>query len=154
VAPPAAAPKPRAPSREELMQRALASVSASPDREREKSKTPPEEREGDAAGSPDGTASSAEEGDLYFAKVQAEILSHYAIPSIISERERMALKAVVVAWIAPDGKLIRYQFDRRSGNAQFDSALERAIKASRIPAPPPERAKAIRDEGVALEFTP
>ena len=97
---------------------------------------------------------TAEEGDLYFAKVQAEILSHYTIPSIISERERMALKAVVVAWIAPDGKLVRYQFDRRSGNAQFDSALERAIKASRIPAPPPERARAIRDEGVALEFTP
>jgi outer membrane biosynthesis protein TonB len=151
-APPAAAPKPRAPSREELMQKALASVSASPDRER--SKAPPEERECDTAGSPDGTAATAEEGDLYFAKVQAEILSHYTIPSIISERERMALKAVIVAWIAPDGKLVRYQFDRRSGNAQFDSALERAIKASRIPAPPPERAKAIRDEGVALEFTP
>jgi outer membrane biosynthesis protein TonB len=152
TAPSAPAPRPRAPSREELMQKALASVSASPDRER--SKAPPEEREGDAAGSPDGTAATAEEGDLYFAKVQAEILSHYTIPSIISERERMALKAVVVAWIAPDGKLVRYQFDRRSGNAQFDAALERAIKASRIPAPPPERAKAIRDEGVALEFTP
>lgn len=152
IAPPAPAPKAHAPSREELMQRALASVSASPDRER--SKAPPEEREGDAAGSPEGTAATAEEGDLYFAKVQAEILSHYSIPSIISERERMALKAVVVAWIAPDGKLIRYQFDRRSGNAQFDAALERAIKASRIPPPPPERAKAIRDEGVALEFTP
>ena len=152
TAPPAQAPKAHAPSREELMQRALASVSASPDRER--SKAPPEEREGDAAGSPDGTAATAEEGDLYFAKVQAEILSHYDIPSIISERERMALKAVVVAWIAADGKLVRYQFDRRSGNAQFDAALERAIKASRIPPPPPERAKAIRDEGVALEFTP
>ena len=152
TAPPAPAQRPRAPSREELMQKALASVSASPDRER--SKAPPEEREGEEAGSPDGTAATAEEGDLYFAKVQAEILSHYAIPSIISERERVALKAVIVAWIAPDGTLVRYRFDRRSGNAQFDSALERAIKASRIPPPPPERAKAIRDEGVALEFTP
>ena len=147
-----AAPRPRAPSREELMQRALASVSAAT--EREHSKAPPEEREGEETGSPDGTAATAEEGDLYFAKVQAEILSHYAIPSIISERERMALKAVIVAWIAPDGSLLRYQFDRRSGNTQFDAALERAIKASRIPAPPPERARAIRDEGVALEFTP
>jgi TonB C terminal len=152
VAPAPAQPKRRAPTREELMQRALAGVSASPERERSKEK--PEERVGEEDGSPEGTAPTAEEGDVYFAKVQAEILSHYTIPSIISERERMSLKAVVLAWIAGDGKLVRYQFDKRSGNAQFDAALERAIKASTLPPPPPERARAIRDEGVALEFSP
>ena len=142
----------RTPTREELMQRALAGVSGSVEREREA--RPPEEREGAEDGSPEGTAATAEEGDAYFGLVQAEILRHYTLPSIISEREQMSLKATVVAWINADGSIARYQFDQRSGNAFFDAALERAIKASKVPPPPPDRARAIRSDGVALVFTP
>jgi colicin import membrane protein len=150
----APAPKkaaPRQPTREELMQRALAGVSG--DRDRSELKKD-EERVGQENGSPEGTASSAEEGDTYFGAVQAEILAHYTLPSIISERERMSLKATIIAWIGPDGTILKYTFDHRSGNAQFDSALERAIKSSKVPPPPADRARAIREDGVALVFTP
>lgn len=151
----AAKPAPPAPkplSRKELMERALAGVSSNVARERRD--RPPEERVGEETGSPDGTAESAEEGDAYFSAVQAAILANYVLPSIISERERMSLKATVVAWIARDGAIVRYEFEKRSGNRFFDEALERAIKRTRVPPPPPERERAVRDVGVALVFTP
>lgn len=151
----AAKPAPPAPkplSRKELMERALAGVSSNV--AREKRDHPPEERVGQETGSPDGTAESAEEGDAYFSAVQAAILANYVLPSIISERERMSLKATVVAWIARDGAIVRYEFEKRSGNRFFDEALERAIKRTRVPPPPPERERAVRDVGVALVFTP
>ena len=152
AAPPRPSAPRRTPTREELMQRALAGVSGSAEREHEARL--PEEREGAEDGSPEGTAASAEEGDAYFGLVQAEILRHYTLPSIISERERMSLKATIVAWINNDGSIAHYQFDQRSGNAFFDAALERAIKASKVPPPPPDRARTIRSDGVALVFTP
>jgi len=145
-------PKPKALSREELMNRALAQATRGVDQERHELK--PEEREGKEDGSPLGTAATAEEGDQYFAAVQAAILENYLLPSIISERDRMALKATVDAWIAKDGTITRYVFEQRSGNHFFDEALELAIKRTKVPPPPADRAAAVARDGVALVFTP
>jgi outer membrane biosynthesis protein TonB len=133
------------------MAQALAGVTRSPDREpRQKS----EERVGSPDGSAAGTAATAEEGDAYFTAVQNAILAQYVLPSIISERERMSLQATVVAWIGGDGSILRHRFERRSGNRFFDDALELAIKRAKVPPPPAGRAREIREEGVALVFTP
>ncbi|MBS2022768.1 MAG: TonB C-terminal domain-containing protein [Deltaproteobacteria bacterium] len=137
-------------SRAELMARALAGVDANVEKDR---KERPVEKEGAEDGSEEGTAASAEEGDQYFAAVQAAILANYVLPSIISETERMTLKATLVAYIARDGTIVRHEFEKRSGNKFFDDALELAIKRSKVPPPPPDREKTVR-EGVALVFTP
>lgn len=138
-------------SRREQMARALAGVDANVEKERKD--RPPEEPEGLETGSETGTAASEEEGDRYFAAVLEAVRAHYVLPSIISERELASLKATVVAFIARDGTIIRYEFEKRSGNKNFDDALERALKLSKVPPPPPEREKLVR-EGVAFVFTP
>jgi hypothetical protein len=147
----AAPPAPRAPTRQELMARALAHAAgqASPTQEK-----PDPDRAGQATGSAAGTAESDEAGDKYFTEVHDAILANYAVPSVISERERLFLSATVLAYIGRDGAIVRHQFEKKSGNHFFDEALELAIQRTKLPPPPPELAKALRDEGVALNFKP
>ncbi len=149
---PGPAPKKPEPSRRELMERALASAAghATPE-----SREPPDpERAGSASGSPEGTAASAEEGDAYFTAVHDAVLEHYVVPSVISERERLFLSASVIAWIGADGRILKHEFQAKSGNTFFDQALERAIEQTKLPAPPPDLARALRDSGVVLNFRP
>ena len=144
----------RQPTRQELMRRALALAGAHAGVERERDDRRPEEREGTAEGSVQGTAATAEEGDKYFTAVHDAILQNYVLPSVISERERLYLKATLLAFIGPDGSLLRHQILKASGNALFDQALELALQKTHLPAPPRELAKALRDEGVELNFKP
>lgn len=146
-----AAKKPE-PSRRELMERALAAAAghATP----ESREAPDPERAGSASGSAEGTAASAEEGDAYFTAVHDAILEHYVVPSVISERERLFLSASVIAWIGADGRILKHEFQAKSGNNFFDQALERAIQQTSLPAPPPDLARALRDSGVVLNFRP
>jgi hypothetical protein len=148
----APAPKKPEPSRRELMERALAAAAghATPE-----SREPPDpERAGSASGSVEGTAASAEEGDAYFTAVHDAVLEHYVVPSVISERERLFLSASVIAWIGADGRILKHEFQAKSGNSFFDQALERAIEQTKLPAPPPDLARALRDSGVVLNFKP
>jgi outer membrane biosynthesis protein TonB len=147
-----AAPHKREPTRSELMERALARAAGKSEAE---SREPPDpERAGSATGSVQGTAATAEEGDAYFSAVHDAILEHYVVPSVISERERLYLAASVIAWVGSDGRILRHEFQKKSGNAFFDQALERAIQQTKLPAPPPEMARALRDNGVVLNFRP
>ena len=151
--PPApSAPERRDPSRRELMERALARAAGKTAPESHDAPDP--ERAGQATGSAEGTAASAEEGDAYFSAVHDAILEHYIVPSVISERERLYLAATVVAYIGPDGTILRHDFQKKSGNDFFDQALELAIQRTRLPAPPPDLARSLRDTGVALNFRP
>ena len=148
----ATAPRKREPTRSELMERALARAAGKAEPE---TREPPDpERAGLASGSLQGTAATPEEGDAYFSAVHDAIFEHYVVPSVISERERLYLTAQVVVWIAPDGRIIRYDFQKKSGNAFFDQALERAIQQTKLPAPPPDMARALRDNGVVLNCKP
>jgi len=115
---------------------------------------PDPERAGSAQGSPEGTATSAEEGDAYFTAVHDAILENYVVPSVISERERLYLSATVLAYIGPAGQILKHQFQKRSGNHFFDEALELAIQRSKLPPPPADLVRSLRDSGVVLNFRP
>src|SRR5205814_3542969 len=147
-----AAPREPEPTRSELMERALARAAGKSDAE---SREPPDpERAGSATGSAAGTAATAEEGDAYFTAVHDAILENYVVPSVISERERLYLAASVVAFIGADGRILKHEFQKKSGNGFFDQALELAIQKTRLPAPPPDLARSLRDSGVVLNFRP
>jgi TonB family protein len=144
-------PAPRAPTRAEMMARALAGVRAdAPSQARE----PDPERAGASDGSAIGTAATAEAGEKYFGEVHDIIQQNYVVPSVISERERMALGATIVVWIAADGRLLRHRMEKPSGNAFFDRALETAIARSKLPPPPPELARELALGGVGINFRP
>jgi TonB family protein len=149
---PAPAP-PAAPSRAELMRQALQGVTkrgrANPTEEK-----PDPDREGSPTGSPEGTSSTAEEGDKYFTEVHDAIQANYVVPSVISERERMYLTATVVVYVAPDGSIVKNVVTKPSGNSYFDQALVLAVERTKLPAPPPELRKLARNDGLELNFRP
>jgi len=134
------------------MQRALAHAAG---RATPEDREPPDpERAGQATGSALGTAATPEEGDEYFTAVHDAIHQNYVVPSVISERERMYLAGTVVVWIGPDGRIIKYDFQKKSGNTFFDQALVIAIEKTKVPPPPPDLLRLVRDTGIALEFKP
>ena len=132
------------------MERALARAAGKAEPREE----PDPERAGSAQGSPEGTATSAEEGDAYFTAVHDAILENYVVPSVISERERLYLSASVLAYIGPSGQILKHEFQKKSGNHFFDEALELAIQRSKLPPPPADLARSLRDSGVVLNFRP
>ena len=142
-------PAARQPTRQELMERALAGATR-----RTSDDKPDPDRAGEATGSAYGTAASAEQGEKYFGEVEDAIHAHYVVPSVISERERLYLSANVVVYIGRDGSIVKHVMTRASGNSFFDQALELAIQRSRLPAPPLELAKLVRDEGLEINFKP
>jgi colicin import membrane protein len=153
AATPSAAPRKPEPSRSELMERALARAAGKAEPPETREPADPE-RVGSASGSVEGTAATAEEGDAYFTAVHDAILEHYVVPSVISERERLYLAASVLAWIGPDGRILRHEFQKKSDNTFFDQALELAIQKTRLPPPPAGLARSLRDNGVLLNFRP
>ncbi|MGC8927679.1 MAG: energy transducer TonB [Myxococcota bacterium] len=109
---------------------------------------------GDPNGSPYGDSTEGQEGDIYLTEIYNRIKGNYIIPEIISEKERKELRAIVVIYIDSNGKLIKYEFERRSGNPHFDNALINAInRSSPFKPPPKERAKIYKTEGIGINFT-
>lgn len=109
---------------------------------------------GDPSGVAGGDAEQAGAGDQYLALVERALRESYTLPSTLSERDRLYLKATVVLYVDADGTVLRYAFETRSGNPSFDSALERAIRAARLPPPPPELRKQYRTEGLGVMYRP
>ncbi|MFL5308949.1 MAG: TonB C-terminal domain-containing protein [Myxococcales bacterium] len=141
---------PRQLSRQELMERALAGAAR-----RTRDEQPPDpERAGQETGSPSGTAASAEEGEKYFGEVEDRIHANYVVPSVISERERLYLSATVVIYIGGDGSIVKHVVTKPSGNSFIDQALVLAIQRTRLPSPPSELARLVRNEGVEINFKP
>jgi hypothetical protein len=136
-------------TRQELMERALAGAAR-----RTRDEKPDPERAGQETGSPGGTAASAEEGEKYFGEVEDRIHANYVVPSVISERERLYLSATVVIYIARDGSIVKHVMTKPSGNTFIDQALVLALQRTRLPAPPAELAKLVRDEGLEINFKP
>jgi hypothetical protein len=161
AASPASAPaKPGAPSlskapprqltRQEMMERALAGAA----RHSARDEKPDPERAGQETGSATGTAASAEEGVKYFGEVEDRIHANYVVPSVISERDRLYLSATVVIYIGRDGSIVKHVMTKPSGNSFIDQALELALQRTRLPAPPAELVKLVRDEGLEINFKP
>ncbi|HSN90459.1 MAG TPA: energy transducer TonB [Anaeromyxobacteraceae bacterium] len=111
-----------------------------------------EERWGSPEGDPMGDASEGEAGDRYLALAKQALQANYNVPATISEKERLYLKAVVVLYVEPDGRIAGWRFEARSGNPAFDAALERAIRQTRLPPPPPEVRDRFRKSGFGVNF--
>ena len=109
---------------------------------------------GDPKGDAKGDSSEAGQGDQYLGLVERTLRETYILPATISERDRMHLRATVLLFIDPDGRVTRYEFESRSGNGAFDSALERAIRAARLPPPPAALRDRYRSEGLGVVYRP
>jgi colicin import membrane protein/protein TonB len=109
---------------------------------------------GDPHGDPLGDASEAGEGDQYLALVERALRQSYVLPSTLSERDRVSLAATVVLYLDQDGRVLRFAFEKPSGNGAFDAALERAIHAARLPPPPAELRKRYREDGLGVVYRP
>jgi colicin import membrane protein/protein TonB len=107
-------------------------------------------------GSPDGDAlgdsETGAEGDRYLALVVRELQSHYNLSKTIPDRELVQLGATVVLRIDASGRVLGHAFERRSGNATYDAALERAIAEAQLPPPPPELRERFRTVGLGVRF--
>jgi len=108
---------------------------------------------GDPGGDPMGDSSEGE-GDQYLALVVRALRESYILPSTLSEADRARLQATVVLYLDQNGGLIRYAFEARSGNDAFDGALERAIRAARLPPPPTDLRDRYRREGIGVVYRP
>jgi TonB family protein len=107
---------------------------------------------GRADGSADGDASEAGDGDEYLGLVVRQLRQGYRLPSTIGDRERLFLTGTVVLHIEADGRVSRYELTRRSGNPAFDEALERAVRETRLPPPPPPLRDLYRRTGLEVLF--
>lgn len=108
-----------------------------------------------AAGSPDGDPlgdSSEALGDQYLAQVVRALRRNYRVPSTIGEKERLYLQGTIVLFVEPDGRVLRHEFVKRSGNPVFDEALERAVRDVRLPPPPADGREAYRRRGLQVDF--
>jgi colicin import membrane protein len=144
------APKVRGPAKPSARSDVLASVMSRMERD----KASAEPVWGDPEGDPMGDTDEASAGDRYLGLVERSLRESYVLPSTISERDRMYLKATVVLYLDSDGRVLRYAFETRSGNGAFDAALERAIRAARLPPPPAELRQKYRNEGLGVLYRP
>ncbi len=111
-----------------------------------------ESRWGSPDGDPMGDSETGTEGDRYLALVVRELQSHYNVSKTIPDRELVQLGATVVLRLDASGRVLGHAFERRSGNAGYDAALERAIAAARLPPPPPELRERFRTTGLGVNF--
>jgi colicin import membrane protein/protein TonB len=107
---------------------------------------------GDPDGDPLGDSSEGQAGDRYLALMHRALHETYRLPPTISDRDRLHLRATVVLFIEPDGKLSRWTFREKSGNGAFDEALARAVQQARFPPPPAELRQEVRAVGLLVNF--
>ncbi len=147
-----AAPKKteRAPDLSKAQKNALAALGR-PDEFRTSNEKP--------AGSPNGVEEGDTDretlGNAYYTLVYRQVKQNYVVPGIIPERERLFLNATLVIRLDAGGKLIgEPEFEKRSGNDLFDSAVLGAIKKSApFPPPPAQLADAYRKDGIGMIFS-
>ena len=92
----------------------------------------------------------SEGGELFAGDLQQHIQSNWNIPPWL---KRLEISATVRIHLNQTGELMGYVFLKRSGNAQFDAAVERALqKSNPFPKPPEELLDQIRRDGIKLGF--
>ncbi|NUM88131.1 MAG: TonB C-terminal domain-containing protein [Bdellovibrionales bacterium] len=89
--------------------------------------------------------------NAYAGHVASKIRGWWALPTYLQSQGQ--LRAAVVVYIAPDGKLIRYEFRQNSGNDTFDDYVKRAVLQAAPFAPPPaDMARDLRSGGIMVRF--
>lgn len=88
--------------------------------------------------------------DAYNGKVKAHLRQNWNVPGWMTTGK---LKARVLVRIAPDGRVLEKQFLQKSGNAEFDGYVQKAIDASNPFPPPPEHLKRVyMEDGLEWGF--
>ena len=147
-------PKEKQPKRDSSADRKSAMLEALAKMERQyKQSGRPEIPEGDPQGDPYGTAAEGREGDRYLMLIDRKVREYWSIPTIISEKERLYLRATVVIYLDSTGKLLKVEMEKSSGNNFFDNSLLSAIQQSNpFPPPPPAFAKRYQETGIGINF--
>ena len=97
-----------------------------------------------------GGTSSALEAQ-YFSSIFSHLHQYWAFP--VSKQGDLELSAVVVIKIAQNGRIIKYNFEKRSGDRVFDQFVNRALQeANPLPAIP--RALKEQQYTLGLRFKP
>ena len=81
------------------------------------------------------------------------IRAQYAVPSTLTDDERVRLRAKLSIKIAQNGSLKNARLSRSSGNSANDNAILVAAKKARLP-PPPIPLRAFYEKGVAIDICP
>ncbi len=89
---------------------------------------------GHKEGVPEGTISDAAAANLmrtWNAKVNAAVVRRWQIPRSLGEEKlkELAGRTAVRIRISAEGYIVSFSFARRSGDAHFDSTIERAVKS-------------------------
>ncbi len=138
-------------NKDEFSKKLLSSISKVKKMMDSRDNTPPV---GDPNGSPYGDSTEGQQGDIYLTEIYNRIRANYVIPDIINEKQRKDLRAIVIIYIDAAGKVIKTEFEKKSGNTHFDNALLNAIKkSSPFKSPPKERAKEYRTVGIGINFS-
>ena len=117
-------------------------------------KMTPEDDEGQANGSVLGTEVSGEMEASYNGLLSAHIRSAFELPTVLTEAERMRLRAHLFIKIGAGGELLSSKVTQSSGNAAFDNSILAAAQKS-VPLPnPPLVLRGLYRQGVTLEFCP
>ena len=101
---------------------------------------------GSPRGSVYGGDPTGKEGDLLLGQVQTELRKQFTVPTSLTDQQIRSMSADVTLKVNAKGEIESYSFVRRSGNAQFDSAVSAALKrfipaeggSRRLPELPPE----------------
>lgn len=91
---------------------------------------------------------------LYQAKIRQKILDAWILPmSFVNQN--IPYRCTLEVRINENGKVIRAEFDERSGNEAFDQSAFRAIyKASPLDIPPEKLKREALQDGFLIEFDP
>jgi colicin import membrane protein len=94
--------------------------------------------EGQKDGDVDGVALDGQMVDTYFGRVAAKIQRATQVSSVLSDDERIRLRAVVCFQIDDQGALSEVKLGQSSSSTVYDNdVLAAAKRASPVPAPPP-----------------
>lgn len=113
------------------------------------------EREGDPEGSPDGTATEAQAGDIYLGKLSDFFRRGWTIPTTLGDTRHLVTHATVE--ITPDLHVGPHEITKSSGEAMFDQSVEDRINQLRtlgttLPEPPPEVAEKFLGKKITIRF--
>lgn len=115
----------------------------------------PDDPEGDPSGSEFGTTTDASNAAAgYVAEIGRALQSNYRLPEAIPASQRKFLKARVLLFIEPNGKIREFSFVEAHPNSLFMSALDSLLKTVQLPPPPKTEAKRFQDDGVEVVFRP
>lgn len=109
---------------------------------------------GDPQGSKSGTEATGNELQIYLGKVHDHVKQFYDMPPLLTDDERVRLRAKVLIRLNSDGTIKDVDVKKSSGNNVFDETIVGAIKKSApLPIPPPSVVDTVA-RGINVDFRP